>query len=96
MKFSIRDLLLVTVIVALALLWWTERSRLQRENRRLMRENDVLKVRYSDEHNQYLAASAETRMRRLLHEEIAEENKRLRRDAILHTSSAPAPNPPNP
>jgi hypothetical protein len=28
MKFSIRDLLLVTVIVALALGWWIDRSRL--------------------------------------------------------------------
>ena len=28
MKFSIRDLLLVTVIVALAVAWWVDRSRL--------------------------------------------------------------------
>jgi hypothetical protein len=28
MKFSIRDLLLVTVIVALAVGWWVDRSRL--------------------------------------------------------------------
>ncbi|MBC7856546.1 MAG: hypothetical protein IAF94_24205 [Pirellulaceae bacterium] len=28
MKFSIRDLLLVTVIVALAVGWWVERARL--------------------------------------------------------------------
>ena len=28
MKFSIRDLLLVTVIVALAVSWWVDRSRL--------------------------------------------------------------------
>ncbi len=37
MKFSIRDLLLVTVIVALALGWWVDRTRLARENRRLKR-----------------------------------------------------------
>ena len=30
MRFSIRDLLLVTVIVALAVGWWLERSRAQR------------------------------------------------------------------
>ena len=31
MKFSIRDLLLVTVIVALAVGWWVDRSRLAAE-----------------------------------------------------------------
>ena len=31
MKFSIRDLLLVTVIVALAVGWWVDRSRLKTE-----------------------------------------------------------------
>ena len=35
MKFSIRDLLFVTVIVGLALGWWVDRSRLARENDRL-------------------------------------------------------------
>ena len=34
MKFSIRDLLLVTVIVALAVGWWVDSSRLQVELRR--------------------------------------------------------------
>jgi hypothetical protein len=33
MKFSIRDLLLVTVIVALALGWWLDRSRLAAESK---------------------------------------------------------------
>ena len=33
MKFSIRDLLLVTVIVALAVGWWVDRSRLTGEIR---------------------------------------------------------------
>ena len=31
MKFSIRDLLLVTVIVALVLAWWVDRSRLAKQ-----------------------------------------------------------------
>jgi hypothetical protein len=35
MKFSIRDLFLVTVIVALVLGWWVDRSRLAREVDRL-------------------------------------------------------------
>ncbi len=35
MKFSIRDLLLVTVIVALAVGWWVDRDRLARDNDRL-------------------------------------------------------------
>ena len=35
MKFSIRDLLLVTVIVALALAWWLDRSQLTAEIERL-------------------------------------------------------------
>ncbi len=35
MKFSIRDLLLVTVIVAVCVAWWLDRSRLAAENKRL-------------------------------------------------------------
>lgn len=31
MKFSIRDLLLVTVIVALAMGWWVDRSKLMKQ-----------------------------------------------------------------
>ena len=80
MTFSIRGLALVTVIVALALLWWTERSRLQRENWRLTRENDALKARYSGEYNLRWAAS--------------QEAVGLRE--ILRNSQAPTPNPPNP
>jgi hypothetical protein len=35
MKFSIRDLFLVTLIVALAVGWWVDRSKLADEVRRL-------------------------------------------------------------
>ena len=39
MKFTIRDLFLVTMIVALAVGWWLDRSHLASENRQLeMRE----------------------------------------------------------
>jgi hypothetical protein len=34
MKFSIRDLLLVTVIVALAVGWWVDRMRMREEVKR--------------------------------------------------------------
>jgi hypothetical protein len=42
MKFTIRDLFLVTVIVAMGLGWWLDRSRLAVDNRRLesLREAD--------------------------------------------------------
>jgi hypothetical protein len=33
MKFSIRDLLWLTVVVALAVAWWADRSRLAQELR---------------------------------------------------------------
>ena len=96
MTFSIRDLFWLTAVVALALLWWTERSRLQHENWRLIRENSVLKVQYHDEHNHRLAASAEAKGRRELHAEIVEEMKQLKRNAAAPTSQAPAPNQPKP
>jgi hypothetical protein len=35
MKFSIRDLMLVTVIVALAVAWWLDRSRLREQLEKL-------------------------------------------------------------
>ena len=37
MKFSIRDLFLVTLIVALAVGWWVDRGRLRVENIKLRR-----------------------------------------------------------
>jgi hypothetical protein len=94
-RFSIRDLMLLTVIVGLAAWWWTERSRLQRENWRLIRENDVLNVKYLDEHNRMLAASAEAKMRRVLHAEIATEMEQMKRNAILSDSLPSPSNPPS-
>ena len=43
MKFSIRDLLLVTVIVALAVGWWVDRKQLLRESS-LKRQNGAVEV----------------------------------------------------
>jgi hypothetical protein len=42
MKFSIRDLLCLTVAVALGLGWWLDRSRLQRENNELTVRTQML------------------------------------------------------
>ena len=44
MKFSIRDLLLVTVIVALAVGWWVDRSRLAGLLKKEREWNDAMKV----------------------------------------------------
>jgi hypothetical protein len=44
MKFSIRDLLLVTVIVALAVGWWVDHRQLMREVR-LFRDPELLKFK---------------------------------------------------
>jgi len=38
MKFTIRDLLLVTMVVALALGWWLDRSRLDMRARRAAKD----------------------------------------------------------
>lgn len=40
MKFSIRDLFLMTVIVALGVGWWLDRGRLQNEAAHFKREAD--------------------------------------------------------
>jgi hypothetical protein len=38
-KFSIRDLMLVTVIAAVSLMWWLDRRRLQEANAALLQAN---------------------------------------------------------
>jgi hypothetical protein len=96
MKFSIRDLLLATVIVALVLGWWVERSRLQWENKVLIRDNALLKVQWSDEKNAHAAASAMYRGFQEQNTELADEIRRLRLNARMPSPSAPAPNLPKP
>ena len=44
MKFSIRDLFLVTMIVALAVAWWVDRSKLAKTVKRLQHD---LGMRYT-------------------------------------------------
>jgi hypothetical protein len=105
MKFSIRDLMWITAVVALLLVWWTERLRLQRENWRLIRENRNLEIQVSDEQNAHKAASAQRQGYQELHSEAVGETKRLKhiidememmkRNTALPTSQAPAPIPPN-
>ena len=42
-RFSIRDLLLITLLAALAIAWWLDHGRLQETNRALVkRERDML------------------------------------------------------
>ena len=43
MKFTIRDLLLLTVIVALAMGWWVHRRAMNEEYRRMDSENEALR-----------------------------------------------------
>ena len=43
MKFTIRDLLLLTVIVDLAMGWWVHRRAMQDEYRRMDSENEALR-----------------------------------------------------
>jgi hypothetical protein len=71
---------------------------------RLFRENNTLKIQYLDEHNAHLAASYQSRGWQELHAEvvsdaerlkrIVDETERMKRNAALPNSSAPAPNPP--
>ena len=93
MKFSIRDLMLLTLVVALAVWWWTERSRLQRENWKLIRYNAYYKALANDEHNARVAASEDSRVRLLIQTQLEDEIKRLKSGSQLPNAQAPAPNP---
>ena len=89
MKFSIRDLLLVTVIVALALGWWMDHRRNEREKRRIVvpyaEKIDVLEQKLGDAEDK-----AEEALRILNH------TVHLNEDIGPPNSAPPAQNPPKP
>ena len=93
MKFCIRDLLLVTVIVALAVGWWVDRSS---STTRLIHAKDEMN-RMKDE------AEAESAMHQAMVDRLWEELKKrpsppppnsLFGGELPPNSSAPALNPP--
>ena len=110
MKFSIRDLFWLTVVVALVLGWWMDHRRwvptdlTQREVEELERRNESLE-RYIDEIDRQLAEyklQLDQQFYRVpggggSYIEVVPLDlaERERRDH-LRNSSAPAPNPPKP
>ena len=81
MKFSIRDLMWVTVVVSLVLGWWVDRSRLARQQ-----ANDSQWLDYF---------RSELELTQKARDEAMQQNTELR-VKLLPNSSAPAPNSPKP
>ena len=100
MKFTIRDLFLVTVIVALVLGWWLERqNRTYWEQRALQEGRNIRMLLKHVEPGGMHNYEYESYMH--IKEENAAATKELytEPEAILPSlpnSSAPAPNPPKP
>jgi hypothetical protein len=101
MKFTIRDLFLVTVILALAVGWWVERQRVTRLEREKNRESWRVET------------LADVMRHERAHVDIVEDeividrrdwktvtrplgNRTFHYYPSLPNSSAPAPNPPKP
>ena len=83
MKFTIRDLFLVTLIVALAVGWWVDRSQLASAKREF--ENDARSMsRFFDTYRSPYADDSE-RMKEYFQKYHG-----------LPNPSAPTPNPPTP
>ena len=80
MKFTIRDLFLVTLIVALAVGWWLDRSNLARRI-----TLDAREINHLEHENEYQDRT---------NTELAEKVRTLKK--LLPNSSAPAPSQPKP
>jgi hypothetical protein len=82
MKFSIRDIMLVTVIVALAVGWWVDRRQLAQT---IKKQNEQLEVMRAQEAVTRAVAEAQAAVEAAAKEAL---------DAVPN-ASPPAPNPPN-
>jgi hypothetical protein len=95
MKFSIRDLLLVTMIVALAVGWWVDRRQLSHLSHVMESQNVELKARRDQDELDLTIAKLKLRQAKALtaKAEAAVARFRAAFDS-MPTSQAPAPNPP--
>jgi hypothetical protein len=86
MKFSIRDLFLVTLIVALAMGWWVDRSKLRDDARTWKQRADGVTRELSRLGYEVQWLDSQDIVLSITHPV----------EKVLPTSSAPAPNPPKP
>ena len=99
MKFSIRDLFLVTFVVAVCVAWWVD-------HRRIVEENSQLKQRLSQKVDPLIKAQKEAEARVTGLRETLESGgfkvhweqngEELKIGIELPNSSSPAPNPSKP
>src|SRR5438045_3801619 len=97
MKFSIRDLLWLTVIVALSLGWWLDRQRLAYDGAKLADSGAKLaaSVAKLEAENKQLQLQVELGAIDLAVERQALEQYKLKTLLASPKSQAPPPNPPN-
>ena len=90
MKFSIRDLLLVTMIVALAVGWWADHYRIAEENERLERAESQWHVVA----NSLADAMKENGWKVEINADTNGPTWRMESPDEMPNSQAPAPSPP--
>jgi hypothetical protein len=101
MKFSIRDLLLLTIIAALSVSWWIDRQSVVRERAALQTERKALadeKTRIIEELQVYVATSTK-RLRDIIDEQerLGQEREAKNRPAwMLDQWIEPLHFPPDP